>query len=704
MEAKGTQDNPIVFTSIKDDIHGGDTNNDKAASSPGIGDWGYIYFGDTSHDSILEHCKILYGGRVNNSSYAVVYLNTASPTIRNCTFEYNRSYVIDMDLPSHPIVEGNSVSKNGYNGMHVRSGNYTQSGHWDSTNMPYILMNDINIESSSTLTIGPGVIIKLYGYYYSNGKKWDGYYIHIKGKLEAKGTQDNPIVFTSILDDIHGGDTNNDKAASAPGSGNWGYIYFSDISYDSVLEHCKILYGGRINNSNIAVVYLNSASPTIANCEFTYNRYGISCAAQASPQILGNIIRKCTSDAIWCSDRSTPVIHQNSIYDNGGLGVNNTDQNVVIDAQNNWWGDATGPLDKSDDTGSGGWYNLNGLGNAVSDYVDYGSWLDAPIPSPVEITQPDGGQQIARHTFTLTLFQGLNMISPPLKPDESYSARTFCEKLGATMMVRLNAPSQKFESFVPGVVEGPGFPIEGGGGYIVNVIDSKQVVFEGEGWHDVLAGPPASFSNNSSGAWAFVIGGWVMDENGQRITGPENVFIEVKNVELGVTLTGGLGQVGQAAYLVTYYDATQQTQFSAGQTLEIRARGADGRVIGKPVYHKLTSQEIARAYAIVSITKDMLVDSFSLGPNYPNPFNAETWIPYVLSKPSRVTIEIYDTKGMLIRAIRLGYRNPGAYVDKQHAAYWNGKNDSGEYAASGIYFCRLTTGATSVIRKLVIQK
>ena len=79
-------------------------------------------------------------------------------------------------------------------------------------------------------------------------------------------------------------------------------------------------------------------------------------------------------------------------------------------------------------------------------------------------------------------------------------------------------------------------------------------------------------------------------------------------------------------------------------------------------------------------------------PNYPNPFNPETWIPYQLAHSADVTLTIYDTKGVLVRQLDLGYRSAGYYADRKSAAYWNGHNDSGELVASGVYFYQIQAG------------
>ena len=94
----------------------------------------------------------------------------------------------------------------------------------------------------------------------------------------------------------------------------------------------------------------------------------------------------------------------------------------------------------------------------------------------------------------------------------------------------------------------------------------------------------------------------------------------------------------------------------------------------------------------------------ALLPNYPNPFNPETWIPYHLADPADVTVTIYDTKGAVVRQLDLGHQPVGYYTDKTQAAYWNGQNSLGEPVGSGVYFYQLQAGDFSSTRKLVVLK
>jgi hypothetical protein len=99
-----------------------------------------------------------------------------------------------------------------------------------------------------------------------------------------------------------------------------------------------------------------------------------------------------------------------------------------------------------------------------------------------------------------------------------------------------------------------------------------------------------------------------------------------------------------------------------------------------------------------------LPDISMLLQNYPNPFNPDTWIPYQLSEPCKVTISIYDMSGHLLRKLDLGYRETGFYVSKDKAAHWDGKNEAGENVSSGVYFCQIKAGLFSKTEKLLIVR
>ena len=90
--------------------------------------------------------------------------------------------------------------------------------------------------------------------------------------------------------------------------------------------------------------------------------------------------------------------------------------------------------------------------------------------------------------------------------------------------------------------------------------------------------------------------------------------------------------------------------------------------------------------------------------NYPNPFNPETWIPYQLAKAADVQVTIYAANGGIVRTLILGHQEAGSYKSRSRAAYWDGKNSSGEPVASGIYFYSLSAGDFTATHKMQILK
>ena len=90
--------------------------------------------------------------------------------------------------------------------------------------------------------------------------------------------------------------------------------------------------------------------------------------------------------------------------------------------------------------------------------------------------------------------------------------------------------------------------------------------------------------------------------------------------------------------------------------------------------------------------------------NFPNPFNPETWMPYVLADDTSVTIGIYDVRGQLVRQLTLGGQPAGSYLNRENAAYWDGKDQFGEPVSSGVYFYTLQTGTFQATRRMVILK
>ena len=94
----------------------------------------------------------------------------------------------------------------------------------------------------------------------------------------------------------------------------------------------------------------------------------------------------------------------------------------------------------------------------------------------------------------------------------------------------------------------------------------------------------------------------------------------------------------------------------------------------------------------------------ALLPNFPNPFNPETWIPYQLAEPAHVRIQIYDVLGQLVRELDLGEQSTGSHLSRQRAASWDGRNDRGEVVSSGVYFYTLEAGNYQKTRRMTVVR
>ena len=102
--------------------------------------------------------------------------------------------------------------------------------------------------------------------------------------------------------------------------------------------------------------------------------------------------------------------------------------------------------------------------------------------------------------------------------------------------------------------------------------------------------------------------------------------------------------------------------------------------------------------------RSAILTETALLPNYPNPFNPETWISYQLKEPAHVTLTIHDVHGGTVKTLEIGYQPAGLYQSRNRAAYWDGRNQYGEPVATGIYFCTLTANDFTTTRRMLVNK
>ena len=90
---------------------------------------------------------------------------------------------------------------------------------------------------------------------------------------------------------------------------------------------------------------------------------------------------------------------------------------------------------------------------------------------------------------------------------------------------------------------------------------------------------------------------------------------------------------------------------------------------------------------------------FAVGQPYPNPFNPSTRLRFTLGRSSRVQAEIFDVQGRRVRGL-----SDREYAAGEHELHWDGRDDLGSVAASGVYFLRLRSDEGEAGRRLLLLK
>ncbi|PIR57354.1 MAG: hypothetical protein COU72_01370, partial [Parcubacteria group bacterium CG10_big_fil_rev_8_21_14_0_10_41_35] len=417
--AQGTEENPIIFTSYYDDEYGGDTNGDGNASLASAGDWRGIIF--DADESELSHVKILYAANIYESYGAIEAKNGSSLSVSNSVIQYCKGSCIRLNEPTsarffdsiisdsadfgvYSTVSGSAPSFSGITIQNCASGiatlsagntvvfsnmsllgnkniiNFTGSvisldSVWPKIgDSAYILRNDIEISSDATLTIEPGVVVKgEYGEYPDSR-------LEIYGRLIARGTGDNPIIFTSFSDDSVAGDSNADAGATSPDQDDWGGLYFENSS-GSILENVVARYGGRYlddfsgvmyGTTNYNMIHLKNSSLSVATSTIGIAKTAIYLEGASQLTMSGSVVASTTTGILSSSSLGSSV--SGSVFaNNSQAAISNSGAQII--ARNNWWQDNAGPYHAD---------NVDGAGQAVVGDVVFDPWTGkAPDRVPV---------------------------------------------------------------------------------------------------------------------------------------------------------------------------------------------------------------------------------------------------------------------------------------------------------------------------------
>ncbi len=314
----------------------------------------------------------------------------------------------------------------------------------------------------------------------------------------------------------------------------------------------------------------------------------------------------------------------------------------------------------------------------------------------VELTLTGISQSIIYQT-ELSLTKGINIISLSLKPETPWTAKTIVQELGATLVIR--AVDGNFKVYIDegGVGEDlPDFPIEANKGYIVNVTKPVNYTLLGEPWGEPVVVAPSIEMENPT--WAFAVTGVIKRRQNFRTPNIADIA-KIVNLRTGESATAKIKPNGR--FIATFVDFSRRSVVQVDDAIELSFTDRHGNLLSK-IIRRIEPEHVERAY--LNTVVELRPPKTALFQNYPNPFNPETWMPYQITQDTQVTIDIFNIAGELIRRIELGNQTAGWYVTKDRAAFWNGRNNTGEGVASGIYFYKLRAGNYSAVRKMLIAK
>ncbi len=150
-------------------------------------------------------------------------------------------------------------------------------------------------------------------------------------------------------------------------------------------------------------------------------------------------------------------------------------------------------------------------------------------------------------------------------------------------------------------------------------------------------------------------------------------------LDAGVALLGQGATIGGAGELL-------RVVFSADVELQPRVSARDG----------------ANGDLTVNMTTEITPVTplrFAAHQNFPNPFNPQTTIAFVLPESREVRLAVYSLDGSLVRMLV-----DGALPAGPHTVVWDGLDSQSQGVASGAYFYRIEAGQDSQVRKMLLMK
>ncbi len=336
---------------------------------------------------------------------------------------------------------------------------------------------------------------------------------------------------------------------------------------------------------------------------------------------------------------------------------------------------------------------------------DTGVMATMKVPVEVRLT---GDALGANGSGTITISQGLNLVGLPLRDPHltRVSDLLALDGILGNVPVVILADGGEFKSV--GRAGDPGdIPLTGGQAFILTAQQVATVTLSGEAWTNTsgtAAAPPVVRRSIEVRYTTPVLAlrGSIVDQ-GARVN-KEGLRVTVKNLSTD-RATAAVTAPDEVGYRLTFVDIETGRAATIGDTLEISAQSPNPFIRGEPMRYTVTTEDVLRSLIqLPELVAYEIPAETQLLANYPNPFNPETWIPYRLAADAFVTLTIYDLTGQVVRSLDVGHQTAAVYEGRSKAIYWDGRNEFGEWVASGVYFYHLSAGDYSATRKMLILK
>ena len=485
-------------------------------------------------------------------------------------------------------------------------------------------------------------------------------------------------------------------------------VIFTEGSYRYIQVGYSSTSPGTFNVSDVTfagtsdyITFTNYGSSSISDCTLDGVYFIID---GSSPSIQNNTISN-NNIGIKVQNQGNPVINQNDIIDNYQYGVENTGSNI-INCENNYWGSTTGPYHPSQ--------NPMGLGNAVSDNVDFIPWSTGEW-SPADFNQD--GRVDGFDLAILAVSFGYELGDPQYNPvtDLNSSGRVdgfnlaiFCTYYGEGCFINsiggisLNKPVRLDDDVL--------YELLGSDGSI-NYSEYSQAYLSMEFESEIIRVDDTLkvriTLENAVDAFGIAFD-LTFNPNAFNVVGIEDLGLFSGDGVPAISLNKIDNESGQAIIGIVRQSSNAGGINCDGEILEINLIAEETVQNAELGFSNValfapdgfTNYPIICSGVETSI-EDVLPTKFTLMQNYPNPFNSSTTIAYQIPKGenTHVILTIYNILGEEVAVLVDAHKEPGLY-----RTTWNGKSKLGGICTSGLYFYRIHAGDFFETKKLIIMK